>query len=136
MPANASTVEPLAIGSTVLAFAGIGLAWLIYEAKALRSDEMRKVFGPAHTVVANKYYVDELYEDVVVRDGFMGVVVSATQWFDTNVVDGIVNGSANLSRRGGDALRWVQSGSVQAYGSVGFAGLIIAAVLMLVLIEG
>jgi len=127
---------PIAIGSTVLAFAGIGLAWLIYEAKALRSDEMRKVFGPAHTVVADKYYVDELYEDVVVRDGFMGVVVSATQWFDTNVVDGIVNGSANLSRRGGDALRWVQSGSVQAYGSVGFAGLIIAAVLMLVLIEG
>jgi NADH-quinone oxidoreductase subunit L len=93
------------------------------------------MFGPAHTVVANKYYVDDLYEDVVVREGLMGVVVAATQWFDTNIVDGVVNGSATLTRRGGDALRWVQSGSVQAYGSVGFAGLIVMAVLMLVLIE-
>ena len=35
----------------------------------------------------------------------------------------------------GDTLRWVQSGSVQAYGSVGFAGVVLAAFLMLVLLE-
>ena len=35
----------------------------------------------------------------------------------------------------GDTLRWVQSGSVQAYGTVGFGGLVVAAVLMLVLVE-
>ncbi|MEX2226860.1 MAG: NADH-quinone oxidoreductase subunit L [Dehalococcoidia bacterium] len=126
---------PIAIGSTALALAGIASAWLVYEAKTVRSEELQRVFGPAHTVVAEKYYVDELYEDVVVRNGLMGVVVAVTQWFDTNIVDGAVNGSANVTRRAGDGLRWLQSGSVQAYGSLGFAGLIVAAVLMLVLIE-
>jgi NADH-quinone oxidoreductase subunit L len=126
---------PIALGSTALALAGAALAWLIYEAKTVRSEELQKVFGPAHTVVAKKYYVDDLYEGVVVREGLMGIVVNAAQWFDTNIVDGAVNGSAWATRRTGEALKWVQSGSVQAYGSVGFAGLIVAAVLMLVLIE-
>ena len=124
-----------ALGSTALALAGIALAWAIYQAKALRSEELQRVFGPVHTLVANKYYVDDLYEDVIVRRGVMGGFVALAQWFDTNVVDAAVNGSAYLSRKFGDGLRWVQSGSVQAYGSVGFAGLIVAAVLMLVLIE-
>jgi NADH-quinone oxidoreductase subunit L len=127
---------PIALGSTALALGGIALAWLIYEAKTVRSEELQKVFGPAHTVVAHKYYVDDLYEGVIVREGLMGIVVNAAQWFDTNVVDAIVNGSGWATRRTSEALKWVQSGSVQAYGSVGFAGLIVAAVLMLVLVEG
>jgi NADH-quinone oxidoreductase subunit L len=127
---------PIALGSMALALAGIGLAWAIYQAKAIRAEELQRVFGPVHTLVANKYYVDDLYEDVIVRRGVMGGFVALSQWFDTNVVDALVNGSGYASRKLGDGLRWVQSGSVQAYGSVGFAGLIIAAVLMLVLIEG
>jgi NADH-quinone oxidoreductase subunit L len=126
---------PIALGSMALALAGIGLAWDIYQAKAIRAEELQRVFGPVHTLVANKYYVDDLYEDVIVRRGVMGGFVALSQWFDTNVVDALVNGSGYASRKLGDGLRWVQSGSVQAYGSVGFAGLIIAAVLMLVLIE-
>jgi NADH-quinone oxidoreductase subunit L len=126
---------PIALGSMALALAGIGLAWAIYQAKAIRAEELQRVFGPVHTLVANKYYVDDLYEDVIVRRGVMGGFVALSQWFDTNVVDALVNGSGYASRKLGDGLRWVQSGSVQAYGSVGFAGLIIAAVLMLVLIE-
>jgi len=126
---------PIALGSTALALAGIGLAWAVYQAKAVRADDLRRVFGPAHTLVANKYYVDDLYEDVIVRRGAISFVAALAQWFDTNIVDGVVNGSASITRRAGDGLRWVQSGSVQAYGSVGFAGLMVAAILMLVLIE-
>jgi hypothetical protein len=46
-----------------------------------------------------------------------------------------VNGAASVTRRSSDALRWVQSGSVQAYGTVGFGGLVLASVLMLLLVE-
>ncbi len=125
----------IAIGSTVLAVAGIALAYAVYEAKAISAASLRRVFGPAHTLVERKYYMDELYENVVVRDGVIRYGAAMAQWFDTNVVDGIVNGTASASRRASDALRWVQSGSAQAYGTVGFGGLIVAAVLMLVLVE-
>jgi NADH-quinone oxidoreductase subunit L len=125
----------IAVASTVLAVAGIGLAYAMYEAKAISSESVRNALGPVPQVVENKYYMDELYESVVVREGLMRYVTCWAQWFDTNIVDGIVNGSASASRRASDALRWVQSGSAQAYGTVGFGGLVIASILMLVLVE-
>jgi NADH-quinone oxidoreductase subunit L len=125
----------LAASSTVLALAGIGLAYLVYEAKAISAESLRRAFGPIHTLVSRKYYMDELYEDGVVRRGLYGTVCAAAAWFDANIVDGAVNGAGSVTRRAGDALRWVQSGSVQAYGSVGFAGLVLTAFLMLLLLE-
>jgi NADH-quinone oxidoreductase subunit L len=126
---------PIAIGSTVLALAGIALAYAMYEAKAISSEPVRNALGPVPAIVENKYYMDELYEDAVVRVGLMRYVTAWAQWFDTNVVDGVVNGSASVSKKASDALRWVQSGSAQAYGTVGFGGLVIASILMLVLVE-
>ena len=50
----------------------------------------------AHTVLSNKYYVDELYNATVVR-GTMGG--SRGLWgFDARVVDGAVNGSGWATR--------------------------------------
>ncbi len=123
----------IAVTSTALALAGIGLAWAIYQAKLVSSESLQRVWGPVYTVVARKYYMDDLYEGLIVREGLYNVATRVGQWFDTHVIDGAVNGSAGLTRRAGDGLRWVQSGSVQAYGSVGFAGLVVTAFLMLVL---
>ena len=96
---------------------------------------MQRAFGPLHTLVARKYYLDELYEGIAVRQGLYRYGTAATQWFDTHIVDGVVNGAASVMRRASDGLRWVQSGSVQAYGTVGFGGLVLASVLMLLLVE-
>jgi len=126
----------IALGSLALAAAGIGLAYAIYQAKVVSSESLQNIWGPVHTLVARKYYMDELYENVIVRDLLYRNVCRILQWVDTNIIDFAVNGSGQLSRWAGDRLRWVQSGSVQAYGTVGFAGLIVASFLMLVLIEG
>ncbi|HYM14868.1 MAG TPA: NADH-quinone oxidoreductase subunit L [Dehalococcoidia bacterium] len=125
----------LAAVSTLLALAGIALAYAVYRAELISAASLQKMFGPVHTLVARKYYVDELYEDVIVRRGLYGTVTFAGQWFDTNVVDRAVNGAGWTARKSGDTLRWLQSGSVQAYGAVGFAGLMLMAFLMLILVE-
>ena len=124
----------IAISSSGLALAGIGLAYAIYQAKLISAESLQKMWGPVHTLVARKYYMDDLYEGLIVREGLYNFTTRVAQWFDTNVIDGAVNGAASVTRRAGDGLRWVQSGSVQAYGSVGFAGLIVTAFLMLVLL--
>jgi NADH-quinone oxidoreductase subunit L len=126
---------PIAAASTALALAGIALAYAIYRAEAISAESLRRAFGPVHTLIENKYYVDRLYEDVIVRRGLYAFACAAGQWFDTHVVDAAVNGSATATRRLGDGLRWVQAGSFQAYGTVGFAGLLLAIFLMLVLVE-
>jgi NADH-quinone oxidoreductase subunit L len=125
----------IAAASLALGAAGIGLAYAIYIAKAISAESLRKMFGPVHTLVANRYYIDQLYENVIIRDLLYRNLLRGLQWFDTNVIDFTVNGAAQATRWSGDRLRWVQSGSVQAYGTVGFAGLILASVLMLVLVE-
>ncbi len=125
---------PIAIGSSALAIGGIVMAYAVYEAKAISAASLRKAFGPLHTLVERKYYMDELYERVMIRDGLYRAVTAAAQWFDTNIVDGAVNGSAAVTRRAGEGLRWLQSGSFQAYGSVGFGGLLVGTVLMLLLV--
>ncbi|HZP56551.1 MAG TPA: NADH-quinone oxidoreductase subunit L [Dehalococcoidia bacterium] len=125
----------LAAISLALALAGIGLAWVVYRAKVVTAAELRPIFGPLATLVERKYYLDDLYEGLIVRQGLYNTVCAAGQWFDAHVVDAVVNGAGQVTRRAGEALRWVQSGEVQAYGSVGFAGLLIVAFLMLVLVE-
>jgi NADH:ubiquinone oxidoreductase subunit 5 (subunit L)/multisubunit Na+/H+ antiporter MnhA subunit len=124
----------IAAGSTLLALAGIGLAYAVYQARAVSAESLQRVWGPVHTLVARKYYVDDLYEGLVVRNGLYRIVCRAGEWLDTNVVDGMVNGSASATRRAGDGLRWLQAGSVQAYGTVGFAGLVVASFVMLIVL--
>ena len=126
---------PLAIASSALAIGGIALAYAVYVANAVSAASLRRLWGPVATLVERKYYMDELYEAVIVRNVLYRGVCAAAAWFDTNVVDGAVNGATTASRRASDGLRWVQSGSVQAYGTVGFAGLMVASVVMLVLVE-
>jgi NADH-quinone oxidoreductase subunit L len=126
----------IAAGSIALALGGIGLAYLMYVTKTVPAEQLQKAFGPLHTLVSRKYYMDELYEQIVVRNVLYRGVCYGLQWFDTNVVDFAVNGTAKATGWAGDRLRWVQSGSFQAYGTVGFAGLLVATFLVLVLVEG
>ena len=125
----------IAVASTALALAGIGLAYAIYQAKAIASESLRNAWGPVATLVERKYYIDDVYEGLIVREGLYNFACAIAQWFDTHVVDLAVNTSGQTTRRAGDALRWLQAGSVQAYGSVGFAGLVLAGFLMLVLLR-
>ncbi|MBC7873407.1 MAG: NADH-quinone oxidoreductase subunit L [Ferruginibacter sp.] len=65
-------------------------------------------------VLENKWYVDELYEKIIVNPlhrlgGFFSSV------FDKSVVDGLVNGVGRLVNYGGRQLRLLQSGQVGNY---------------------
>jgi NADH-quinone oxidoreductase subunit L len=108
---------------------------VIYGARAVTSESLRPIWGPIATLVERKYYMDELYEDLIVRRGLYRFACAVLEWVDTHIVDAAVNGSGAATRRLGDGLRWVQSGSVQAYGSIGFAGLVVLAFAMLVFRE-
>ena len=55
------------------------------------------------------------------------------QHFDANVVDGIANGIAGSLRLSAGGLRLLQTGQVQVYGAIGFAGLLIAGGLVFLL---
>ena len=132
----------IAIISTLVALAGIGLAWLLYqllpsrqapegeegeESKVELAEPLTKA-GPLHTLLSRKYFADELYEDMLVRRGFYQAFAGAVDWLDRNWVDGLVDFIAGVCRNSGRLLAQFQTGQVQFYGAV----IVLGAVLILV----
>jgi NADH-quinone oxidoreductase subunit L len=100
--------------SVAAAFAGLGMAWRAYN----RSDKDYKepiavAAPPLYDVLYNKYYVDEGYDYAFtgrrkvgdVRLGVMGLG-EASSWFDSHIIDGIVNGGGWITRASGTLSSW------------------------------
>jgi NADH-quinone oxidoreductase subunit L len=129
-----ATERWLAVLSVAVAGAGaLVAAWLYLWQPALPA-RARAALDGVHTLVANKFYVDEIYDALFVRP---------TVWFsenvlwrgvDAGVIDGaVVNGSARLVRAfASGVLRYAQSGLAQAYlfmmvlGTLAIAGYLMA----------
>ena len=126
----------IALGSTAMALGGIGGAWLFYGARVLSSETARRALSPLHTVLERKYYLDDIFEGILVRRVVYGVGARALAVFDTRVVDGVADGIAQAFRLGSSGLRLLQTGQVQIYGAFAFAGLLIAGGLLFLLSPG
>jgi len=84
--------------------------------------------GPVHTLLFRKYFIDELYEGLVVRRVFYRLFAALIDWLDRNLVDGIVDLSSWLTRQTGRVVAQIQTGQVQLYGAV----IVLGAVLIVV----
>ena len=116
----------IALGSTALALAGIGGAWLFYGVRVLSAERVRTTLRPLHTLLERKYFLDDLYEKVLVQGVLLRFTSFTVSLFDTAVVDRTANGIADALRLGSVGLRRLQTGQVQVYGALAFVGLLIA----------
>ena len=106
---------------TLVGLAGIGLAYVLYVREPGRAERLGQQLSSLHGLLLNKYYIDEIYQAVFVRP-----VLSASQWlwqvWDTQVIDRLVNGTAQTADASGSALRLWQTGNVQTYALSFLAG--------------
>lgn len=110
--------------ATLAAAIGIGTAWLLYgEGKTEKAAALQKIFGPIHTVVQNKFYIDEVYLFITHKVIF-NCVAAPIKWFDRNVVDGAMNLCGWLLQIGGKGVRLVQNGELHLYLGATVVGLI------------
>jgi len=141
--------------------AGIGVSGVYYFQREGRSMGLadRGLTHAGYTFLVNKYYLDHLYNNVIVysvkkpianaaywfnQKGLDGIVdgsgkVSAAagravyKYIDQGLVDGIVNGSGVASDEAGQGLRKMQTGKVQQYAAIMFAAVaILAGILVIV----
>ncbi len=82
--------------SLTLALLGILTAYVVYQWKKIDAEKLKRSINPVYTFLLNKWYFDELYGATVV--GGTVLISRAFAWFDSTVIDGIVNGSASLAR--------------------------------------
>ncbi len=154
---HASFNPVLAVLSVAVGLSGIVVAYLYYWKGAFKGlhglSERNSLAGWGKNVLVNKYYFDWLYTTVIV--GFVkGPLARASNWFNQNVIDGVVNGvgrgavgvgkfvyddidqrvvdgavngaGATASGSGG-VLRHLQTGRIQQYTALFFAAAAILA---------
>jgi NADH-quinone oxidoreductase subunit L len=117
--------------SVAVAFAGLGLAWLLYVKRRDLPAKITDSLGGLYTAVLNKYYVDEIYGAAII--GPLIAFSTRVLWrgIDATLIDGSVNGGARGVREIGDSLRHQQSGNIRAYAGWVTAG---AAVVILYMV--
>lgn len=118
--------------SSLVAVAGIGLAWAIYQKQWIDHMVLREKFQSVYNVLYHKYYIDELYHWLGER--FIDGTARLLFWFDIHVVNGLVNGIAALTGGAGKVLRYTETGQVQTYAAYMLVGAVV--IVGLVMIAG
>ena len=118
--------------SNGLALAGILVSLAVFGPWRRPASLARAPSGFPYRVLANRFYVDELYL-LVIRGVYLGLT-RVIAWFDRHVVDGAVNVVGGASTRGGALLRRTIGGKVQGYALIVTGGTL--AVLVLLLLAG
>ena len=154
-----------ALLSLAVVAAGLVSSWFVCV--ALYTKRNRHLVGltdrvrplrAGYAFLANKYYLDDLYEKVIVK-GIAGPIAAAAYWINQYVIDGIVNaagrggrmvggwfyrnidqrvvdgavdGAGTVATGTGSALRPIQSGKVNQYGALLFGAAAVGAVVLVI----
>jgi NADH-quinone oxidoreductase subunit L len=95
--------------SVLIAVSGIGLGWILYKRRPLLK---------APRLLEEKYYVDEVYDAVVVNPIKAGSREGLWRFFDIGVIDGVVNGMGRGITEIGSVVRYLQVGFVRWYAAL------------------
>jgi len=110
--------------SLLVAIAGVFLAYAIYSAKWLSARRIRRLFAPLHTLLSRKYWFDDIYENLIARRLLLNGLFAGLKFFDSQGVDGVVNGVASTIGATGRVIRRAQTGQLQLYGMFIILGII------------
>jgi NADH-quinone oxidoreductase subunit L len=131
LSAHGGSAHGVMIASIVAALGGIGAAWVLYRAKPGLVQALVRRAGRAYELLANKYYMDELYDEAFVRPvrglgrGMFGC--------DNYVIDGLLWVITAIPRGMAFVLRELQRGAVQGYA----LGMVVAvAIVVIALLVG
>jgi NADH-quinone oxidoreductase subunit L len=115
----------LATVSSVVAAAGIVLAYLMYSERGPSFSWLESRVSPVHNLLLRKYYFDEVYEDLLVTRYFYSGLARSLDWIDRAVIDRVANMVGWLGANFGGALRQAQTGQVQGYGAAISVGIVV-----------
>jgi NADH-quinone oxidoreductase subunit L len=110
--------------SVALAASGMYAARWIYLRHAERAVFLVKRYPRIYHTLLNKYYVDEMYDAVIVDPTVK--ISNDVLWkaMDMTMIDGSVNGSAKIIYSLGQVVRKIQSGVAQSYAVVFIGGIL------------
>jgi NADH-quinone oxidoreductase subunit L len=130
-PSDAASWIGIIVG-TLIAVAGIALAYRLYVKDREAPARIRARLAGAHRLFSHKWYFDEAIDTVIVRP-FAWFGRFARNTFERVFVDGVlIGGPSGVVRAGSAAVRAIQSGFLRAYAALLLLGLTALAVYFLI----
>ncbi len=83
--------------SSIMVILGITLAGIVYVFRIIDPDKTAEAIRPLYLFSLNKWYWDEIYDATFIRGSML--ISKMLSWFDTNIIDGIVNGVALIVKK-------------------------------------
>jgi NADH-quinone oxidoreductase subunit L len=120
----------IAVPSVLIGVLGIVIATVMYKTENALPNKVAGSFSFLYKWAFHKFYIDEVYIFVTKKIIF-NYISRPVAWFDRHIVDGTMNGIANLIVFVSFNIKGLQSGRVQQYGFVFVTG-VIALVLIFV----
>ena len=114
----------LAILSTLVASSGIALAYLMYASDRISPKLIVARVMPIYTVLYRKYYLDEIYQEILTRKIFYGIFAKTLDWIDKSIIDGVVRTTGYIFANVGRPIGHLQTGQLQGYGITASVGVI------------
>ena len=78
--------------SSIMVILGISLAGVVFVFKIIDPDKTAEAIRPLYLFSLNKWYWDEIYDATFIKGSLL--LSKMLAWFDTNIIDGFVNGVA------------------------------------------
>jgi NADH-quinone oxidoreductase subunit L len=107
----------LALAAVAVAFVGAFTAWLLYLRRPELPDRIAAAFASVHRTLLSRYWVDELYDRVIVRPLVSFSERVLFRGIDAGLIDDVaVMGTARgVQRLAAHGLKYAQSGLTQSY---------------------
>jgi len=111
--------------SIACAAGGILISWIFYSLKPEMPGKFAAAYKGIYKVLWNKYYVDELYDSIIVKPVMWLAESILMPVTDGKIIEGVVNGVPKMIAGFGGRLRKLQSGYMQDYALSMAIGLVI-----------
>ena len=120
---SGNSVEGILMAASVAAaLSGLAAAWLFYVSRPEWPSRMAERAEAFYAILSHKYYIDEVYDAIIVWPLVQTSREFLWKFIDTIVIDGAVNGVGLLVRSSANGLRHMQSGYVRTYAAWILAG--------------
>lgn len=112
----------VALGAALIS---IYISYMFYMKKREYPEKLMNSFKGVYHLLLNKYFVDEIYQALFVRpllfisENFLYKII------DVKIIDGSVNGVADVSKGSSKYLRKIQTGNIKAYAFAFVLGVVI-----------
>ena len=121
----------VAILSTVLGAGGMMVGYIFWANDAYPARRAGELFKPIHSLLYNRFYIDDIYQFVIDRIILVGSAI--VSWFDRNIVnDTGVDGSAGITLLAGWELKFTSTGKLPNYALAIASGIIILSLVFLI----